>query len=411
MPARTKAKAPPGEQDLLLKLAMRRIFWGMNYATRINLKLAMPGRGRAADELTDVDVVGFSTAVDFSLRLLIADCKSSSKVSPAGRVFWLAGVRDFFAADRAYVVLQRGVPAGAREAAGRLGIDVLAEDDRKILENVHSPYAPAAPFFDVDGVVRLQRLASDLDKKLEPLVRFREHDFWSLPEERRLQRLIVELRRAAPTLDVEQKSHRLLAVDLLFLFAVAVLGACRFISSTALANPREALLVYLLGGPEQTRTRRRQLSDLETTMRQLGDIVPSVVFSALKLEPAYFDALSETVARFLRRPRDAQRILRFLEWWAQAQVGLGAPSATKLGLGYAEYTRKLASDLARTCFKAAGLGPEWIKLADEAGNGHGDVSDDARDHVAAAVVSASDASRPTDHASDADETGPQLRLP
>jgi hypothetical protein len=410
VPARSKPKGPPGEQDLLLKLAMRRIFWGMNYATRINLKLALPGRGPAAEELTDVDVVGFSTGADFSLRLLLADCKSSSKVSPAGRVFWLAGVRDYFAADRAYVVLQRTVPVGVREAAGRLRVDVLAEDDRMILENVHRPHLPVAPFFEVDGVMRLQQLATGLDKKLEPLVRFREYDFWSLPEERRLQRLVVELRRAAPTLDVRQKSHRLLVCDLLFLFAVALLGACRFISSTALANPREAMLTYLLGGPEQTRARRRQLSDLETAMRRLGDAVPADVFSALKLEPSYFDALSETAARFLRRPRDAQRILRFLEWWAQAQVGLDATPATKLGPGYADLTRKLASDLARTCFEAAGLGREWIKFADEAGNGY-DIDVDTGIKTVAAVDSDSDAPRPADSASDTDEAGRQLKLP
>jgi len=165
-----KPAAPPGEQDLLLKLAMRRIFWGMNYATRVNLKLGLPGRGRSADELTDLDVVGFSTGLDFSVRLLIADCKSSSKVSPSGRVFWLAGVRQFFGADRAYLVVERDVPPGAREAAGRLGIDVLAKDERTVLENVHGPHAPAGPFFAVDGALRLEGLMTGFDRRLQPLV-------------------------------------------------------------------------------------------------------------------------------------------------------------------------------------------------------------------------------------------------
>jgi hypothetical protein len=379
---KTKAKAPAGERDLPLKLAMRRVFWGMNYATRVNLKLALPGQGRVAEELSDVDVVAFSTGADFSLRLLIADCKSSAKVSPAGRIFWLAGVRDFFGADRAYVVLQRGIPRGAREAAGRLGIDILGEDDRQILENVHGPHAPAAPFFELDGMARLHQLTSDLDNKLEPLLRFREHDFWALPEERRLQRLIVELRRAAPKLDATQKSHRLLVVDLLFLFALGLFGACRFVSSTSLADPRDALLAYLLGGPEQTRARRQQLQDLETAVRKLGEkVVPPEVFAALRVEPAYFDDLAETTARFLRRPRDAQRILRYLEWWAQAQVGLDGPPPTKLGAGYTDYTRKLASDLARTCFSAAGLKAEWMKIADDAGNGFSDVGAEISDRV------------------------------
>lgn len=364
-------KVPAGEQDLPLKLAMRRVFWGMNYATRINLKLALPGDRRTSDELSDVDCVAFSTGADFSLRLLISDCKSGAKVSPAARAFWLGGVRDFFGADRAYLVLSREIPKGVREMAGQLDLDILGEADRQILENVHGPKAPAAPFFEVPGVRRLQELATGLDKKLESLVRFREHDFWSLPEERRLQRLIVELRKAGPTLNAKQKAHQLLVLDVLFLFAIAVLGACRFVSAVSLGDPREALLVYLLGGPEQTRSRRNQLRDLESALGALGKNVdvPKEVLAALKLEPPYFDELAETVARFLRRPRDAQRILRYLEWWGQAQVGLDAPSVvTVLGPSYGDYTRKLAADLARTCMSGAGLDQDWMKIATAAGH-------------------------------------------
>lgn len=383
-------KAPAGEQDLLLKLAMRRVFWGMNYATRLNLKLALPGDRRSSDELSDVDCVAFSTGADFSLRLLIADCKSGGRVSPAARAFWLAGVRDFLGADRAYLILAREIPKGVREMASRLELDILGEADRQILENVHGPNAPAAPFFEVAGATRLQQLASGMDKRLEPLLRFREHDFWTLPEERRLQRLIVELRKAAPNLDPKQKGHHLLVLDVLFLFAIAVLGACRYVSATSLAEPREALLVYLLGGPEQTRSRRLQLRELEATLNP-GEL-PTDVLAALKPEPAYFDDLAETVTRFLRRPRDAQRILRYLEWWAQAHASLGAPpGAEVLGAPYGDYTRKLAADLARTCFAGAGLSPDWIKIATAAGDGNVsapdavDVATDAQDEPSAAT--------------------------
>ena len=71
---------PAGERDLALKLAMRRVFWGMNYATRLNLRLALPGSRRTADELSDLDCVGFSVGGDFSVRLLVADCKSGLRI-------------------------------------------------------------------------------------------------------------------------------------------------------------------------------------------------------------------------------------------------------------------------------------------------------------------------------------------
>jgi hypothetical protein len=373
------SKAPAGEQDLPLKLAMRRVFWGMNYATRINLKLALPGDRRTPDELSDLDCVAFSTGADFSVRLLIADCKSGSKVSPAARAFWLAGVREFFGAARAYLVLNRDIPKGVREEAGRLGLDVVGELDRQILENVHGPHAPAAPFFEVEGVTRLQQLMFGLDGRLGSLVLFKEHDYWTLPEDRRLQGLIVELRKAAPILDIRQKAHRLLVIDLLFLFALALLRACRYVSAVSLADPREAVLEYLLGGPEQTRSRRRQLALLGEALNadESHTATEAQLAAALRVEPEYFDELSETVTRLLRRPRDAQRVLRYLEWWAQAQVGLdGPPVADALGASYADFTRKLVADIGRACVTAANLGHAWLELATHAGNGATPTSED-----------------------------------
>lgn len=383
MARRTTVTGPPqNERDLGLKVAMRRVFWGMNYATRLNLRLALPGSNRTADELSDLDCVGFSVGGDFSIRLLIADCKSGSRVSPATRLFWLAGVRDFFGADRAYAVLQREIPEGVREQGGRLGVDILGENDRQILENVHGAHAPAAPFFKIEGAIKLQGLATGLDRRLDDLVRFRDHEYWHLAPERRLQRLIVVLRAAKPVLDTSQRAHVLLAIDMLFLFSLSLLGACRYVSATSLADPTDSLLTYLLGGAEQTRARERgfgQLVAALTSLQERGVDIPSEVLEEAKLAPPYFESLSETVARMLRRPRDAQRILRYIEWWGQAQVGLGAPSAVEvLGPAYGDYTRKLVSDIGRMCFLSVGLDSDWVKVAVQAGNGHPAASEEAR---------------------------------
>lgn len=359
-------KPPKAEQDLALKLSMRRVFWGMNYATRLNLLLALPGSHRSADELSDLDCVGFSVGGDFSVRILIADCKSGGRVSPAARLFWLAGVRDFFGADRAYAVMTRDIPAGVRQQAARLGVDALSEADRQILENVHGQNAPVAPIFEIGGAVRVQDYARGLDKRLDPLVRFRDHEFWHLPPERRIQRLIASLRDAAPSLQVSQRAHAVLLADILFLLTLALLGACRYVSSISLSDPRRALLDYLLGGREQARSREQSLHAFARSLDDLGKKgveIPPEVAENLSVEPAYFDALAETVTRMLRRPRDAQRLLRYFEWWGQVQIGLGGPPPeARLADAYGDYTQKLAADIARMCFGAAGLDRAWLGL-------------------------------------------------
>lgn len=345
---------------------MRRVFWGMNHATRLNLLLALPGSGKASEELSDLDCVGFSVGGDFSIRLLIADCKSGGRVSPASRLFWLAGVRDFFGADRAYSVLVRRIPDGVREQAGRLGVDILGDADREILENVHCQFAPPAPFFDIQGAKRLQDLQRQLDKRLDRLVRFRDHEYWHLPPERRLQRLLAAMREAGPALNVRQQGHVVLVVDLLFLLTLSLLGACRHVSSTSLSDPRRTLLHYLLGGGEQARARERSIEEFVGALESLGGKgieVPAAILESVSVEPPYFDALAETVTRMLRRPRDAQRLLRYFEWWGQAQIALGGPPVEEaLGPAYGEYTRKLVNDIVRMALEAANLDKQWMAL-------------------------------------------------
>jgi hypothetical protein len=140
----------------------------------------------------------------------------------------------------------------------------------------------------------------------------------------------------------------------------------------SLADPRRALLTYLLGGTEQTRTREQGLAELVHALRALRDNgveMPDGVLEGVSIEPPYFNALAETVTRMLRRPRDTQRVLRYLEWWGQAQVGLDGPSvAEALGPVYGDYTRKLVSDIGRMCFSAAGLDKSWLQIAARAGN-------------------------------------------
>jgi hypothetical protein len=112
-------------------------------------------------------------------------------------------------------------------------------------------------------------------------------------------------------------------------------------------------------------------------LRDRGVDVPEQVLAGASVEPPYFDELAETVARMLRRPRDAQRLLRYIEWWGQVQIGLRGPSVVEaLGAPYADYTRKLVSDVGRMCFRAAGLSTEWVALATKAGNGTQHRADD-----------------------------------
>ncbi|MDQ4145681.1 MAG: hypothetical protein M3198_18435 [Actinomycetota bacterium] len=372
------AAAPHGEQDLLLKVAMSQIFWGMTCATRLNVKMSFPGQRSTPEELSDLDCVGISVGPDFSVRILVADCKSGKKVSPATRAFWLAGVREFMRASRGYLVLERTVPRGVRELASRLSLDVLGQDDLAILLNVHGSNAVTPNHLNVATVERARMLGSNLDKKLASLVEFKEYTYWTLPQDRRAQRSIVELRKVAPLLDSARLEHRVLVLEGLFLFALAMLEGCRYVSAVSLSDPGEALLEYHVGGPAAKRERGTQLSSLEKSIDRLSKSVqvPKELRGKFQLEPAYFDDLAETVVRLLRRPHDAARVLRYIEWWTYAQEVAGLESLASQVEAYAGYSRKLVSDLARTYFTGGGLTGGWLTMAKSAGAPLGDNGED-----------------------------------
>ncbi|UQA93772.1 hypothetical protein [Streptomyces halobius] len=346
------------ELDLGLKVASRRLLWRMGYSTRLDVQLrsvAMfdalpPGqRGRrsgAPEAYTDLDVLGYTVAGGFRLQSAIVDCKTSSKGS-TNRMFWVRGVADFFAADAAYMVREKDLSNAARQLTSRLKISALNSVEVTSLEKLHPcdlalDAEPLAWLFQPDKATTVLRSFGELDKRLKPLVEYREFTYWITEQHRNLMQLIDELAAAAQHLDPRIPQHLALVLDCAWLYLLSLSHAVESVRVTHVADPDRGLQEYLFGGPAGLRE-KQNLSQLLESIKSSGALPEQVHVDLL---PTYFPRLRELAVRVLARPDAVLPALRMLEL-ATSVTALGKRIEQPEDMGglYEEVAAKRAADV------------------------------------------------------------------
>ena len=305
------------ELDLGLKVGARRLFWAMGLSTRLDVQLRgfspppAPGKGRARapESFTDLDVLGVSVADGYNVRTSIADCKTSAKESTS-RMFWVSGVAALFGADHAYLVREHDVTDAARQLSTRLGVTVLTADDLGRTQAFYGDALPAADgplglLFDRAHAAAHLAAFNALDRKLKPLLDFREFDFWVIDQHRAPVQLVAHLTAAKMRLDPRDPAHAALFLDLSWLCLLSMIRVTEHVRSAYLSDPDRGLQEYLFGGAPGLREKQE-------TARLLQSLAPPDT-GPLDHLPAYYPQLRELAVRLLRRPRQMQSALRYLE--------------------------------------------------------------------------------------------------
>lgn len=349
------------ELDLGLKVGVRRLFWAMGMSTRLDVQLrgfspAPTGskeRSRAPEAFTDLDVLGFSVADGYDIATSIADCKTSRKESTS-RMFWVRGVADLFRADHAYLVREHEVSDAARQLSARLGVTVLTADHLRRTQEFYKEALPALDgplglLFDRDAAAAHLSAFRGLDRRLKPLLDFREFDFWVIDEHRAPVQLVAHLTAAGRHLDPRDPAHAALVLDLAWLCLLSMIRVTEHVRRAFLADPDRALQEYLFGGAPG-------LKEKQETARLLQGVAPEGT-GVLHHLPGYYGQMRELTVRLLRRPRHMQAALRHLELSsALAAARRPDPLAKILADGpFDAVAAKLASDVAGFLVSAAGL--------------------------------------------------------
>lgn len=333
------------ELDLGLKVATRRLFWRMGFSTRIDVPLRafVPGgtlrKERAPESFTDLDVLGLTITPGFRLHGAIADCKTGKNAKAIERVFWLRGVADFFSADDAWVVREYPPPDAARQLAGRLGIAVLTSDDVTALEEFHPTELPlthpaVARLFDRQKVAEHLAAFTGLDKRLRPLLEYRQFDYFVYEPHRNPLQLVAHLHDAKTTLDPKNPLYVALFMDMAWLYLVAVTQIVQHVRAAHLTDPDTATQEYLFGGQVGLRE-KRQMANL------LAKVVPADMERPDPLPP-YYPHLRELVVRVLRRPDQILTALRYSE---VATAGLADGVRVRIRTAFADHYDEIAAKL------------------------------------------------------------------
>jgi hypothetical protein len=240
------------EQDLPLKVQMRRLFWSMRCSTSLDVKLRAyvsgDQRGPGWQEFTDLDVLGVGFSPTGKPALMLADCKTTYRRA-VERMFWIRGVADFFAADEAYMVRSQPVPAAARTLSTRLGVGVLDPDDYQQLAQTFPTEldlnGPLRWLFDLEAVKRQTGNVVGLDRRLDTLVEFIRYDYWIYEPYRNLSQVVAHLAAAVATLDPNNPRHLSLFFEAAWLYVFALVRATHHVRTSHMADIPTASRAYI----------------------------------------------------------------------------------------------------------------------------------------------------------------------
>lgn len=340
----------------------------MGYTTRVDVQLRGvwgPPRpegvdrrtrsGAQPESFTDLDVLGLGFFGGSRLHSAIIDCKTSQSGS-TGRMFWVRGVADLFAADDAYMVRSSVVSDAARQLATRLGIVALTSEDLTRIETLHPSdlpldTGPLSRLFEEKSVAQVLSSLTGLDRKLAPLLDFRNYGYWLNDEHRNLVQLVAYLRDSATLLDARNPRHLSLVLDLSWLYLVSLSQAIHAIRTAHVSNPDRGLQEYLSGGAAGLRE-KQQLARLLTNLRDSGGIPAEVNVDSL---PPYYPKLRELVVRVMRRPDRVLAALRLLEVLVSVTALGERVEPTELDGLHDELSAKLTADVVGFLVAATGL--------------------------------------------------------
>jgi hypothetical protein len=244
------------DQDLPLKVAVRRLLWRMGSSARLDVRLrgytTGDSRGPGYQEFTDLDVLGVGFTPAGQLHLTFADCRSSTG-RVLERMFWVRGVADLVDADDSYLVRSQAVPAAARTLSGCLGIGVLAPDDLAALEatfpvDLDLEDGPLGVLFSLEGAANHLNAFDGADGKLERLLDYLNFDYWVFDAYRNTTQLIAQLSSVVGTLDPKNPQHRTLFYDCAWHYALAIARTVAYVRATRMGDVPTAVRTYVGGG-------------------------------------------------------------------------------------------------------------------------------------------------------------------
>lgn len=344
-------------QDLELKLRLRRILFSQGYWSPIEVELSHfedLGTGLRRRPLTDLDVLGIKYDQLFVPHRVVGDCKSGKGVSDIGRIFWLRGVMHYFGADLGYY-LRPQVDGHARAVAPQVGLRALNQYELTALEKVIGVDSVPIPLADEKLHGAIEDLwGIDVVKGQKPtpeqlafkkVYSYLSYKYWSSEFHRNLLMLVAHFQEVAHLLNPTDPSHILLAYVGAERFGHCLLDVASHVQALGALDIPKYAREYLFGGPIALKEKERFFV-----------LLKKVTGTEETLDPPGLPDVLELIGRLIRNPGGATDILRHLTacyvWCAYlgntALPGLNPPHVNTAAI-------VLAKDVTFTFAKVTGI--------------------------------------------------------
>lgn len=367
-PNKGRAGAERSQKDLALKLKTAQTFASAGYFVRLNVSLSEPPllskwSGKLVD-VTDLDVLALKHTIDFDTDIVCVSAKAGAtkSLSPIRESFTLAGVMQYFGADRGYAIFsERKIDAHMVSLAEQLKIALYDDVEWKhwSARTAGTHFIP--PHFD--GALDA-KLFDSLNRwsDMRPLLAYVRNEFWYYRDFRNIQNLIGITRKLAVKFSTNPLG-RFVFCDVLSLFVLSILQLCQFVSTTGVTRLAESVPPYLFGGPSNYKSRRDLLKRVEDLLRSRALVAAEQTMPSL--DPPYLPDLTELVFRFCQKPAVAVKVPQYLSNEAgRAAIEVHAGHASPRPPSEDPIIEKFASDTATLFVRATGLPTQLASLAD-----------------------------------------------
>jgi hypothetical protein len=349
------------QDDFPIKAKMAAVYWRMGCVVRSNVVLSEPTPSRKNIDVTDIDVLAVNVLPDFSSDITIVDCTTRAETikHPIQRVLWLSGLMQLLGAHKGVLALgtDREIDDVPRVVAQRLGIALLNTTNtnemvERYVKNGGPGYIPSP-----NDILAISELALQAGQSCTSIRDFMSRSYWIASPAQRLRGTISKVRPESKALDANQRPHRVLALEMLQLFSLALLSMARHAYGIGCKDPTPLLREFFFGGHDQVKLREDVL-ELAGKLAAFASKKTVDMFAAAPvLDPPYLAKLYEVVYRLLKQPMAAAQIPRLVEHTTLQHEIAGQP----VDHVFSPLTKKLARDVADFYVEATALSPGLLQ--------------------------------------------------
>lgn len=312
----------------VLEYRIKRLLFYMGYYAQTNI-LIKTSPEEPNTTITDLDVYGFSFAIDFSHSIKWVDCKSGN-TNILQHIGWINGVRTQIAANEVLFIKQ-GVRKNIKEYARTLGIKIFDLDTLAQIENNYNIDADDwRGSYDVktqlDKLVIFSKITIPNSALYKNIANFISSSYWTLDNYSKVKKCITGIKQLAKVLAIPLPSEQTDSIkwaiyNLVSLFFLATLEICSDVYYFSDIDKSSAITEGLISGTIPIK-KRQELADIShrIVIEMIKQYIPDFNESILNkinpnLPPIYFQAYCDLVKRIIQNPISWTQGLRALDFY------------------------------------------------------------------------------------------------